>query len=147
MPRKYSTRVLSQFSKPPRAFSMFNVRYLLYARLQRIAYHVLSLSQVTTHRFHAKEIAAAMDLDIDAIVALSGDGLPHEIINGFASRTDAVAALRIPIVPVPTGSANGFNINLHGPKVREVAMLIFNSASSHANYCCIRKASMSVSRC
>ena len=57
-----------------------------------------------------------MALDVDAIVALSGDGLPHEIINGLASRTDAVAALRIPIVPVPTGSANGFNISIHGPK-------------------------------
>jgi len=58
-----------------------------------------------------------MTLDVDAIVALSGDGLPHEIINGLASRKDAVSALRIPFVPVPTGSANGFNISLHGPKV------------------------------
>ena len=67
-----------------------------------------------------------MALNVDAIVALSGDGLPHEIINGLASRTDAVAALRIPIVPVPTGSANGFNINLHGPEVG-VIMLVFST--------------------
>lgn len=58
-----------------------------------------------------------MAIDVDGILALSGDGLPHEIINGLASRVDAVAALRVPVVPVPTGSANGFNINLQGPKV------------------------------
>lgn len=58
-----------------------------------------------------------MSLEVDAIVALSGDGLPHEIINGLASRTDAGTALQVPVVPVPTGSANGFNINIHGIKV------------------------------
>lgn len=58
-----------------------------------------------------------MAIDVDGILALSGDGLPHEIINGLASRVDAVTALRVPVVPVPTGSANGFNINLQGPKV------------------------------
>lgn len=58
-----------------------------------------------------------MNLNVDAIVTLSGDGLPHEVFNGLASRPDAAAAFRIPVVPVPTGSANGFNINIHGPKV------------------------------
>jgi sphingosine kinase len=72
----------------------------------------------TTHRFHAMEIAETMSLDCDAIVALSGDGLPHEILNGLASRPDAIKALRIPVVPVPSGSANGFSLNLHGLKVR-----------------------------
>jgi len=85
--------------------------------LYHIKSYILLLSQVTTHRFHAKEIAAAMTLDVDAIVALSGDGLPHEIINGLVSRKDAVSALHIPVVPVPTGSANGFNLSLHGPEV------------------------------
>lgn len=72
---------------------------------------------VTTHRFHAKEIAESMALDVDAIVTLSGDGLPHEVFNGLASRPDAATAFRVPVVPVPTGSANGFNINIHGIKV------------------------------
>ena len=47
-------------------------------------------------------------------MTLSGDGLPHEVINGLATREDAVKALSIPIVPIPTGSANGFSLNLHG---------------------------------
>jgi hypothetical protein len=113
--REYSKPGSSQSSKPPKAFSTSNVRL---NRICSSRHRVprFASSQVTTHRFHAKEIAAAMALDVDAIVALSGDGLPHEIINGLASRTDAVAALRVPIVPVPTGSANGFNISIHGPK-------------------------------
>lgn len=83
-------------------------------------FNVISLtpsSTVTTHRFHAEEIAASMPIDVDAIAALSGDGLLHEILNGLAKRKDAIAALRVPVVPVPTGSANGFNINLQGAKV------------------------------
>ena len=59
-----------------------------------------------------------MSLEFDAIASLSGDGLVHEIINGLASRKDdAIEALRIPVVPIPTGSANAFNLNLQGQKV------------------------------
>lgn len=78
---------------------------------------------VTTHRFHAKEIANILPLsEFDAIIALSGDGLPHEIINGLASREDAVSALQMPVVPIPTGSANGFNVNLHGIQVSTTSL-------------------------
>lgn len=69
---------------------------------------------VTTHRFHAQEIAQALPLEYDAIVALSGDGLLHEILNGLAMRADVAKAIHTPVVPVPTGSANGFNLNLQG---------------------------------
>ena len=59
-----------------------------------------------------------MQLSYDAIVTLSGDGLPHEVLNGLASRSDATKALDIPVVPVPTGSANGFSLNLNGVEVK-----------------------------
>jgi len=73
------------------------------------------------------EIAETISLDCDAIVALSGDGLPHEILNGLASRPDAIKALRIPVVPVPSGSANGFSLNLHGLKAGfDVALAVLN---------------------
>ena len=59
-----------------------------------------------------------MPLEFDAIASLSGDGVLHEIINGLASRKDnAIKALRIPVVPIPTGSANACNLNLQGQKV------------------------------
>lgn len=38
------------------------------------------------------------------------------MLNGLGSRPDARRALRIPIAPIPTGSANACNINLMGIK-------------------------------
>lgn len=48
------------------------------------------------------------------IATASGDGLVHEVINGLAVRQDARKALKTPIAPIPTGSANGMCINLMG---------------------------------
>lgn len=58
-----------------------------------------------------------MALDYDAVVVLSGDGLVHEVFNAFSERDDAVNALGIPVVQIPTGSANGFSLCLLGVKV------------------------------
>lgn len=54
--------------------------------------------------------------DQDAIVLVSGDGVVHEVLNGLASRPDALAALRIPVVPIPAGSGNALCVNLVGRK-------------------------------
>ncbi|ODO05276.1 D-erythro-sphingosine kinase [Cryptococcus wingfieldii CBS 7118] len=71
----------------------------------------------TTHRSHAEEIAATMDLNYDVIATASGDGLVYEVLNGLASRPDARRALQIPIAPIPTaGSANAVSTNLFGVK-------------------------------
>lgn len=40
----------------------------------------------------------------------------YEVINGLAARSDAKKAMRIPIAPIPTGSANALCINLFGVK-------------------------------
>jgi len=59
-----------------------------------------------------------LPLIYDGIVAVSGDGIPYEVVNGFAKRLDALAAFRkVAIVPIPAGSGNGFSINLLGVKV------------------------------
>lgn len=69
----------------------------------------------TTHAGHAKELVRTLPLDqYDAIVAMSGDGLVHEVINGLAGHENPMAAMRTPIVPVPSGSGNGLSINLLG---------------------------------
>ncbi|ORY28466.1 ATP-NAD kinase-like domain-containing protein [Naematelia encephala] len=70
----------------------------------------------TTHKLHAEEIARDMDLSYDVIVTCSGDGLVYEVINGLAARKDARKALKVPIAPIPTGSANAICINLFGVK-------------------------------
>ena len=43
-----------------------------------------------------------MSLDYDTIVTLSGDGLTHEILNGFAEHENPRAVFAIPLTPVPT---------------------------------------------
>ncbi|KAG1756719.1 ATP-NAD kinase-like domain-containing protein [Suillus paluster] len=68
----------------------------------------------TTHGGHALEIAREMKLGYDAIVILSGDGLIHEVLNGINQHQNREKAFRIPIVPIPTGSANGLSLNLLG---------------------------------
>jgi sphingosine kinase len=50
------------------------------------------------------------------IASVGGDGTFYEIVNGLASRPDAKKALRIPIAPIPTGSACAVCINLLGPQ-------------------------------
>ncbi|TDL24771.1 hypothetical protein BD410DRAFT_785477 [Rickenella mellea] len=70
---------------------------------------------ITEYSKHACEIAKNMKLDCyDAVVILSGDGLIHEIINGFAEHEDSKKAFAIPIAPIPTGSGNGTSINILG---------------------------------
>ena len=56
--------------------------------------------------------------EIDALVLLSGDGLLHEVYNGFAYHEDPMKAFAIPVAPIPTGSGNGMAINLLGLQVR-----------------------------
>lgn len=72
--------------------------------------------QITERVDHGLEIAKNLPLDaFDALLLVSGDGLAHEVLNGFAQRSDAVRALRMPMCPIPTGSGNGLCVNLLGP--------------------------------
>src|SRR5947209_20525013 len=49
----------------------------------------------TQHRGHGIEIAQNLDISkFDAVVCISGDGLPHEVFNGLGKRRDALQALR-----------------------------------------------------
>ncbi|EIW73704.1 hypothetical protein TREMEDRAFT_67509 [Tremella mesenterica DSM 1558] len=70
----------------------------------------------TTHRLHAEEIAQQINLEYDVIATASGDGLVYEVLNGLAARSDARKALKTPVVPIPTGSANALCVNLLGPE-------------------------------
>ncbi|KAJ7774558.1 ATP-NAD kinase-like domain-containing protein [Mycena maculata] len=68
----------------------------------------------TTRGGHAYEIAKTTSLDYDAMVIVSGDGLIHEVLNGFAHHEQPINALRIPIAPIPTGTGNGLSLNILG---------------------------------
>ncbi|KAJ6630848.1 ATP-NAD kinase-like domain-containing protein [Mycena sp. CBHHK59/15] len=68
----------------------------------------------TTRSGHAHEIAKNMILDFDALVIVSGDGLVHEVLNGFVSHEQPINAFRIPLAPIPTGTGNGLALNILG---------------------------------
>ena len=73
---------------------------------------------VTTHFKHAQSIIQELPLDqFDAIVVMSGDGLIHEVLNGYAAHPECPKAFRIPLTPIPTGSGNGLAMNLYGSEV------------------------------
>ncbi|EJD02318.1 uncharacterized protein FOMMEDRAFT_168804 [Fomitiporia mediterranea MF3/22] len=63
---------------------------------------------------HALELAKELSLEYDALVLLSGDGLLHEVYNGFSEHKDPLGAFAIPVAPIPTGSANGMALNILG---------------------------------
>lgn len=70
----------------------------------------------TTHRGHAVEIAESLDINaFDVLASASGDGLPHECINGLAKKSNAAEALRkIAVVQLPCGTGNAMSWNLNG---------------------------------
>ncbi|KAJ3568590.1 hypothetical protein NP233_g5609 [Leucocoprinus birnbaumii] len=71
----------------------------------------------TTHNGHAHDIAKDLATNYDAVVTVSGDGLIHEVLNGFAEHADPLKAFSIPVAPIPTGSGNGLSLNLLGAQV------------------------------
>ncbi|KAL0058258.1 sphinganine kinase lcb4 [Marasmius tenuissimus] len=71
----------------------------------------------TTRSGHAHEIASQIPLDTyDAVVIVSGDGLIHEVFNGFADHSKPRKAFAIPLAPIPAGSGNALSLNLLGLK-------------------------------
>ncbi|KAF9013858.1 ATP-NAD kinase-like domain-containing protein [Cyathus striatus] len=87
-------------------------------------YHVTH----TTHRGHTQDITKVLPLDYDAVITVSGDGLVHEVFNGFANHSDPARAFAIPVAPIPTGSGNGLSLNLLGPHAGfDVVMAALNA--------------------
>lgn len=67
---------------------------------------------------HAHSLGLSHDpASYDALVALSGDGIVHELLNGLAAQPARPArALRdSPIVHVPCGSGNALATSVYGP--------------------------------
>ncbi|GAN08361.1 diacylglycerol kinase catalytic domain family protein [Mucor ambiguus] len=75
--------------------------------------------QYTEHRYHALEIAKGLDIgSYDTIVTVSGDGLIHEVINGFLQRPDAREALqKVALGLIPAGTSNSLSISMSGEKL------------------------------
>ncbi|KAI8877088.1 hypothetical protein K501DRAFT_230817 [Backusella circina FSU 941] len=74
--------------------------------------------QYTEHQGHAIQIVKELDKEAyDAIVTVSGDGVIHDVINGFMQREDARDAMRrVSLGIIPGGTGNSLSISLLGEK-------------------------------
>lgn len=82
----------------------------------------------TTYHLHAVDIAKNIDIDeYDVIACASGDGIPHEVMNGLFMRPDRVKAFqKLAITQLPCGSGNAMSISCHGtsnPSYAALALL------------------------
>ncbi|KAI9800338.1 MAG: hypothetical protein M1825_004108 [Sarcosagium campestre] len=79
----------------------------------------------TQLRGHAIDIAEKLDVDAyDVVACCSGDGVPHEVFNGFGKRKDAIRALsNVAVVQLPCGSGNAMSLNLNGTDSTTLAAL------------------------
>ena len=94
----------------------------------------------TRHQGEGVDIAAAVDIDaFDTIVACSGDGLPHEVFNGLAKRSDARRALgKLAVAHIPCGSGNAMSCNLYGTyKAGPAALAIVKGVETPLDLVCI----------
>jgi sphingosine kinase len=79
----------------------------------------------TTHNGHGVEIAQALAIDkYDAVACCSGDGIPHEVWNGFSKIQDAARALvKVALAQLPCGSGNAMSLNFNGTDSPSLAAL------------------------
>lgn len=80
----------------------------------------------TLYSKHAMDIARDLDINkYDAIVCCSGDGIPHEVLNGFYLRPDkgASAFSKVAISQLPCGSGNALSLSTHGTDKPALAAL------------------------
>lgn len=70
----------------------------------------------TTYHGHAKDLAKTVDADkFDIIACASGDGIPHEVLNGLFQRPDRADAFnKLIITQLPCGSGNAMSVSCHG---------------------------------
>ncbi|KAI0374974.1 hypothetical protein BV20DRAFT_405217 [Pilatotrama ljubarskyi] len=83
----------------------------------------------TSRGKQAQEIVQDLPLDkYDAVVIMSGDGLIHEVFNGFAAHAQPSKAFRVPVTPIPSGSGNALAINLMGlDDARDISVAALNA--------------------
>lgn len=73
-------------------------------------------AEETKYQGHAVEISENIDVDsYDVIAPCSGDGLPYEVFNGLARKSNAGEALsKVAVAHIPCGTGNAMSWNLYG---------------------------------
>ncbi|KAI0273765.1 ATP-NAD kinase-like domain-containing protein [Gloeopeniophorella convolvens] len=117
--------VVNPLGGPGKAPSIFKDKVKPIFKAAHCTYDVIS----TEYHGHALKIGSEVVLDnYDAVVAVSGDGTLHELINGFAQHKEPMRAFKLPIAPVPAGSGNGTSLNLLGVEEgQDIAVAALNA--------------------
>ncbi|CCH45080.1 Sphingoid long chain base kinase [Wickerhamomyces ciferrii] len=86
----------------------------------------------TQYYQHATDIARTLNIDkYDIIACASGDGVPHEVLNGFYQRSDRAEAFnKITITQLPCGSGNAMSESCHGTNNPSFAALSLLKSST-----------------
>lgn len=89
------------------------------------AAHVKVTYMETRHSKHAVEVGREMDISkFDIVACCSGDGVPHEVINGMYERADrAEAFTKIAVTQLPCGLGNAMSLSTHGTNDAGLAAL------------------------
>ncbi|KAJ3073977.1 Sphingosine kinase 2 [Podochytrium sp. JEL0797] len=74
----------------------------------------IPFERIDTERMgHAQQFMQTVNISTySAFIAVSGDGVLHELVNGMMSRRDWRAARAIPVGTIGAGSSNAMNLNL-----------------------------------
>ncbi|CAI5757045.1 unnamed protein product [Candida verbasci] len=78
----------------------------------------------TEYSEHATDIAKDLDVSkFDIVACCSGDGIPHEVINGFYNKPDmgVEAFNKIAVTQLPCGSGNALSLSTHGSNNASIA--------------------------
>lgn len=78
----------------------------------------------TKYSGHATDFARELNIEeYDIIACCSGDGIPHEVINGFYQRSDKglSAFNKIAVTQLPCGSGNALSLSTHGSNDAAIA--------------------------
>ncbi|KAI0052388.1 hypothetical protein FA95DRAFT_1670356 [Auriscalpium vulgare] len=123
--KRYFLVLVNPHGGPGKAVSVFREKVEPILRAAQCMYEC----QFTEYHQHATKIASEIPLDkYDAVICISGDGLVHEIFNGFSQHREPMKAFRIPIAVVPAGSGNGTCMNILGPGVdRDIGAATLNA--------------------
>ncbi|CCK70532.1 sphinganine kinase LCB5 KNAG_0E02730 [Huiozyma naganishii CBS 8797] len=98
----------------------------------------------TKYSGHAIEIAKNMDIEkYDTIACASGDGIPHEVINGLYRRHDRVRAFnKLAITEIPCGSGNAMSVSCNWTNNPSYATLfIIKSVETRSDIMCLSQPS------
>ncbi|SCU81696.1 LAMI_0B07294g1_1 [Lachancea mirantina] len=93
----------------------------------------------TTYRQHAVDIAMNIDVDkYDIVACASGDGIPHEVLNGLFKREDRVKAFnKLTVTQLPCGSGNAMSVSCHGTtNPSQAALSLIKSAEIRIDLMC-----------